>query len=221
MRQIRNRMSKYIKVCLLFGLGLFAASAVALIDPSMSDPTTREGWKGVGFPVDDFVPWSLQLDSKEIAEQDGRYLVVFGYLVVSPNSIVLFPTADAARSGSLTGALILTSTDSPPIRWLFRNVRLLEGYYAVGGLFSRNKSGQALGHFTKVRFAMQRASPAEQSTVTMLGAVHGNIGISSRCVGRYRSLVEKMATQQPSAVLVVLSRRRSVRLTAIRETTAS
>ena len=130
------------------------SSLFALIPPGAADSTTAEGWRAMGFPVDDYVPWSLQIDSKEIANLNEKYLVVAGYLVASKDSITLFPTDEASKSGSIDGALVLTSDDSPALRWLLSDGSV-EGHFAVGGLFSRAK-GPALGHLTKVRFAMSR-----------------------------------------------------------------
>ena len=108
----------------------------------------------MGFPVDDYVPWSLWIHAKEIVNHDGKYLVVEGYLVASQNSIILFASEEAARSGRTDGALVLTSDDSPALRWLFAG-RHAEGYFAVGGVYSHATKGPMLGHLTKVRFAMK------------------------------------------------------------------
>lgn len=136
---------------------LFACSALtasALIPPGSADKNTSEGWQAIGFPVDDYAPWSLSLQAKEIATKDKQYLVVAGYLIVFGNSIILFPDKDASRSGGVSGALILSREDSPALRWLF-GANAAEGFYAVGGVLSVTPKGPQLGHFTKIRFAMK------------------------------------------------------------------
>jgi hypothetical protein len=134
---------------------IFASAAGALIPPGAADLKTAEGWQAWGFPVDDFLPWNLWLQHASIAASEGKYLVVYGYLVATPNSIVLFPTEEASQSGSTKGALVLARDDSPALRWLFSEERS-EGFYAVGGVFSRSEKGPMLGHLTKIRFAMKK-----------------------------------------------------------------
>ncbi len=111
--------------------------------------------------MDDYLPWNLQFEAKAISSKDGKYLVVFGYLVATQNSIVLYPNEEMSKSGRLDGALVLKSDDSPAMRWLFKGV-VTEGYYAVGGVLSRTTSGAALGQMSKIRFAMKQTE-ANQS----------------------------------------------------------
>lgn len=141
-----------------FGQLFFLASTLSVfgaIPPDGSDRANSEGWRAEGFPVDDYVPWNLLMDSKRITEMDGKYLVVFGYLVASPSSILLFTSKDASDAGNTEGALILATNDSPAMRWLFPR-RQLEGYYAVGGVFIKGQKDPILGHLTKIRFAMKK-----------------------------------------------------------------
>jgi hypothetical protein len=88
---------------LVLGLAIILTPASALIPPGAADEKTGEGWQAVGFPIDDYVPWNLWLQAKEIAAQDRKYLVVAGYLVASPNSVILFPNEEASRSGRTDG----------------------------------------------------------------------------------------------------------------------
>ena len=149
---------------LVLGFVSLLAPASALIPPGAADEKTGEGWQAVGFPVDDYVPWNLWLQAKEVAGQDRKYLVVAGYLVVSPNSAILFPNEEASRSGRTDGALILSRDDSPALRWLFGDGRA-EGFYAVGGVLSVTPKGPQLGHFSKIRFAMKK-EPIQASEPT-------------------------------------------------------
>ena len=149
---------------LLLGLAFSGLTSSALIPPGSADEKTGEGWQAVGFPVDDYVPWNLWLQAKEIAAKDAQYLVIAGYLVASPDSIILFPNEEASRSGRTDGALILFRDDSPALRWLFGSERA-EGFYAVGGMLSVTPKGPQLGHFSKIRFAMKR-EPIQSSVPT-------------------------------------------------------
>jgi hypothetical protein len=119
-----------------------------------ADPATVEGWRAHGFPVDDFLPWSLQIESKAITALNGCYIVVSGYLVATSNSIVLFANEEAAKKGRMGDALVLSMEDSAALRWLFSR-RRSEGFYAVGGIFERSKGGSVFGHLSNVRFAMK------------------------------------------------------------------
>jgi hypothetical protein len=156
---------------LLLGLAIILTPASALIPPGAADEKTGEGWQAVGFPIDDYVPWNLWLQAKEIAAQDQKYLVVAGYLVASPNSVILFPNEEASRSGRTDGALLLSRDDSPALRWLFGSERA-EGFFAVGGVLSLTPKGPQLGHLTKIRFAMKREpiQPPEPTAPSGLGS---------------------------------------------------
>lgn len=147
-------MHRLIIVTVLTFSTYFAGTAAGVIAPGSADSTTADGWQPVGFPGDDYFPWSLSFDAKNIAEADGKFLVISGYLVASPDSLILYPSEGASRSGRTDGALILAREDSPALRWLFSR-RKSEGIYAVGGVFSRSTKGHLLGHLTKVRFAMK------------------------------------------------------------------
>jgi len=155
------RKLKIFSVLLALGFPVFTCRA--LIPPECADASTAEGWQAVGFPVDDYLPWSLELQGKEIAQKEGKYVVVMGYLVSSSESIVLFPNADAARSGRMDGTLILNKQDSPALRWLFPECRA-EGWYAVGGVFSLATKAPMLGHLGRIRFAMKKGE-ANQAPV--------------------------------------------------------
>jgi hypothetical protein len=156
---------------LLLALASILTPASALILPEAADEKTGEGWQALGFPIDDYVPWNLLLQAKEITAKDRKYLVVAGYLVASFNSIILFPNEEASKSGRTDGALILSRDDSPALRWLFGSERA-EGFYAVGGLFSVTPKGPQLGHFSKVKFAMKREliKPPEPKATSGRGA---------------------------------------------------
>jgi hypothetical protein len=147
--------------CLLLLSASAAWSPVVKALVPAADPATVEGWKAHGFPVDDFLPWSLQVESKEIAALDGRYIVVSGYLVATLSSVVLFADEEAAKKGRVVDALVLSMEDSAALRWLFSR-RRSEGVYAIGGLFERSKSGSVLGHLSKVRFAMKAEAEPNQ-----------------------------------------------------------
>lgn len=147
---------------LLLGLASILTPASAVIPSGAADEKTGEGWQAVGFPIDDYVPWNLWLQAKEVAAKDRQYLVVAGYLVATPNSVVLFPSEEASRSGRTDGALILSRDDSPALRWLFGSERA-EGSYTVGGVLSVTPKGPQLGHFSKIRFAMKRERIPERS----------------------------------------------------------
>ena len=154
-----------MKIALLvLGIAFSAVTASALIPPGSADEKTGDGWQAIGFPVDDYVPWNLALQAKEIAAKDREYLVVAGYLVASPGSVILFPSEEASRSGRTDGALILLRDDSPSLRWLFGSGHG-EGVYAVGGLLSVTPKGPQLGHFSKIRFAMKK-EPIQSSEPT-------------------------------------------------------
>jgi len=126
----------------------------------MADERTGEGWQAMGFPIDDYIPWALWSQAKEIAAQDKKYLVIAGYLVATPNSTVLYPNEEASRSGRLDGALILTREDSPALRWLVGKGRI-EGVCAVGGVISTSPKGPQLGYLAKIRFAMRQADSTQ------------------------------------------------------------
>ena len=128
---------------------------------SPDDKLAAEGWHWADMPIEDLVPWQLQIDVKAITESEGKYIVVFGYLVASEKSVVLFPSEEASKSGKTDGALILATEDSPAMRWLFPR-RHSEGFYAVGGVFSRSSNGPMLGHLAKIRFAMKKEDGPNQ-----------------------------------------------------------
>ena len=121
-----------------------------------------EGWHWVGIPIEDWAPYHLEIDAKEITGFEKKYVVVYGYLVASAQSIILFPSEEASRTNHTERALILSRNDSPALRWLAPT----EGYYAVGGTY-RNGTKTFLGHLSYVRFAMKKEagqSPSESSS---------------------------------------------------------
>lgn len=145
---------------LLLGLLGSALPAVAVVPAA--DAKTVEGWQAFGFPIDDYVPWNLGIQAKELGAKNGQYVVVAGYLVASAKSVTLFPDKEAALSGRREGTLSLAREDSPALRWLFGDERA-EGFFAVGGVLSVTPKGPQLGQLTKIRFAM-RKEPNGQTT---------------------------------------------------------
>lgn len=121
-----------------------------------------EGWHWVGIPVEDWVPYHLELDAKKIAGFDEKYVVVFGYLVASAKSIVLFPNEESSRTNRTEQALILSRESSPALRWLAPT----EGYYAVGGMY-HSRSKAFLGHLSHIRFAMKK-NPDQPAPTSIL-----------------------------------------------------
>ena len=151
---------------------LIAVSAICLkadnLSPSSTsslERATMEGWHWVGIPVEDWVPYHLELDAKEIAGFEEKYVVVFGYLVASTQSIVLFPNEEASRANRTEQALILSRENSPALRWLAPN----EGYYAVGGMY-RSGSKAFLGHLSFIRFAIKKESDQPAPVLNVQGA---------------------------------------------------
>ncbi len=116
---------------------------------------TSEGWAWASKPVGDFVPWPLGGFQRAIRERDGQFIVVYGYLAVSAQSMVLYPSSAASWSGKLEGAIMLSQEDSPALKWLFP-LRHTEGYYAIGGMLTCRPAGPLLGELSKVRFAMRK-----------------------------------------------------------------
>ncbi|MCX6952667.1 MAG: hypothetical protein NTV51_10960 [Verrucomicrobia bacterium] len=129
-----------------------------------------DGWAWANEGVDDFVPWPLERSRDALRARNGKFVVVFGYLTVSAKALIVFPSFEASKSGSLEGALILLPDDSPALRWLFP-LRHSEGYYAVGGVLTCSASGPSFGELSKVTFAMKRDELPAVPIVKLFGRI--------------------------------------------------
>lgn len=141
----------------------FAFSVLPFASMASSDIQSYAGWNWLGFGVDRHVPWMLQIDRKAIESNENTYLVVYGFLGISEDSLILYPSEEDFRSGKTSNAILVGVGDSPALEWLELHEGQ-EGFYAIGGVFSRGVGTDFFGHLTGVRFAMKKDAKRRQDS---------------------------------------------------------